>query len=102
MSWFSSKKLCSHCHITKTYQKFEGEVTCPQCETNILISREGIRICPVDQTKMVKEDYKGIILDRCSQCNGVWLDSDELSSMQELAKKDSDFATGMVLGMAVG
>ena len=101
MNWFSSKKLCSHCNETKTYQKFEGAVTCPQCETKILMSREDVRLCPVDQTAMTKEDHNGIILDRCSKCNGIWLDSDELASMQELAKKDSDFATGMVIGMAI-
>jgi Zn-finger nucleic acid-binding protein len=102
MSWFSSKKLCSHCNTTKTNKKFENAITCPQCESKILMAREGIRICPVDQTEMAKENHKGIILDRCSKCNGVWLDSDELSSMQELAIEDSDFATGMVIGMAIG
>jgi Zn-finger nucleic acid-binding protein len=102
MSWFSSKKLCSHCNVNKTYQKFEGAITCPQCESKIVASRETIRRCPVDQTEMVKENHSGIILDRCNHCKGVWLDCDELEAMQELAKKDSDLVTGMVIGMAIG
>lgn len=84
MSWFSSKKLCSHCNVTKTYQKFEGAVTCPQCETKILISRENIRNCPVDGFAMVKEDYRGIILDRCEKCKGVWLGGNELEEIIKL------------------
>ena len=102
MGWFSSKKLCSHCNVNKTHQKFEGEVTCPQCESKIIISREAIRRCPVDQTEMVKEDHNGVILDRCTQCKGIWLDCDELEAMQALVNKDSDLATGLVIGMAIG
>jgi len=101
MGWFTSKKLCVHCNQNKTSNKFENFDTCTECEKKILMSREGIRICPVDQAKMVKEDHQGIIIDRCEKCNGVWLDNNELKSMQELAQQDSDIATGVVLGMLI-
>ena len=102
MGWFSSKKLCSRCNVNKTHQKFEDAVTCPQCQSEIVISREEIRRCPVDHAEMVKEDHNGIILDRCVECKGVWLDCDELEAMQQLVNKDSDLATGLVIGMAIG
>lgn len=101
MGWFNTKKLCSHCKVTKTHQKFEGEVTCPQCESKILIARETARKCPVDHTVMIKEDHKGIIIDRCTKCHGIWLDHDELEALQELVKKDTDYTTGFILGMAM-
>lgn len=101
MGWFSSKKICTHCQVNKTHQKFEGNVTCPACENKIVMARESIRKCPVDKTDMVKEDHQGIILDRCPCCHGVWLDSDELQHMLNMSKSDTNFATGLVIGMAV-
>jgi Zn-finger nucleic acid-binding protein len=34
--------------------------------------------CPVDKNDMIVVEYKGIEVDYCLQCKGVWFDSDEL------------------------
>jgi len=102
MSWFSSKKLCDHCNAAKTHQVFEGNQTCPECESAILIARESIRVCPVDGNTMEKENVQNIIIDRCPKCQGVWLDHNELESLKLMAQQDSDFATGLAIGIAVG
>ena len=45
--------------------------------------------CPADQNEMVKELYEDSVeVDRCSECNGVWLDKGELEKIQETIKND--------------
>lgn len=101
LSWFSSKKLCSHCQQTTTHQVFEGKQTCPECEVKLMMAREGIRACPVDGHIMVKESLYHIIIDRCPSCSGVWLDANELESIKLKAQEDDNFATGLAIGIAV-
>jgi Zn-finger nucleic acid-binding protein len=45
-------------------------------------SGETERLCPVDQAKMTKEVAHMIVVDRCSACNGVWLDGGELERLK--------------------
>lgn len=101
MSWFSFKKVCSHCNDTNTHQIFEGQRTCPECEATIVMARESTRACPVDGNTMLKENVHNIIIDRCPKCQGVWLDHNELESITEKAQQDSDFATGLAIGIAI-
>ncbi len=42
-----------------------------------------------------------IIVDRCPQCQGVWLDAGELGAIREAAKVEG-VGSGMVLGMVMG
>jgi Zn-finger nucleic acid-binding protein len=37
--------------------------------------------CPNCQTPLKTNDYEGISIETCSQCNGEWLDSDELGKV---------------------
>jgi Zn-finger nucleic acid-binding protein len=40
--------------------------------------------CPKCGMKLVEIDYKGIAVDKCSGCDGVWLDAGELQSVSAL------------------
>ena len=42
-------------------------------------------VCPRCNTPMKRLNYSystGVIIDRCSECNGIWLDKDELEHIQ--------------------
>lgn len=40
--------------------------------------------CPKCGMQLVEIDYKGIKIDRCSSCAGVWLDAGELDQVSGL------------------
>jgi hypothetical protein len=42
--------------------------------------------CPKCGMNLVEIDYKSIKVDRCSSCEGVWLDSGELAQIIKLEK----------------
>ncbi len=42
--------------------------------------------CPKCGMKLVEIDYKGIKIDKCSECEGVWLDAGELDAVSRLDK----------------
>jgi ribosomal protein L37AE/L43A len=42
--------------------------------------------CPKCGMKLVEIDYKGIKIDKCSVCEGVWLDAGELEAVSRLDK----------------
>jgi uncharacterized protein len=46
--------------------------------------------CPKCGMELVEIDYKGITIDRCSECDGVWLDAGELNSVSKLEKSGLD------------
>ena len=37
--------------------------------------------CPKCGMELIEIDYKGIKLDKCSECEGVWLDAGELEAI---------------------
>ncbi|HEX8390704.1 MAG TPA: zf-TFIIB domain-containing protein [Candidatus Saccharimonadales bacterium] len=39
--------------------------------------------CPNDQTMLVMSERRGIEIDYCPQCRGVWLDRGELDKLLE-------------------
>ena len=99
MSWFSKKQACAHCGTKKTKKEFEGSPTCPDCQLNILMTRETARSCPLDGNTLVKSISGQIILDLCPVCKGVWLDAGELDAIKKAASEEG-LGTGMVLGLA--
>ena len=100
--WFAKKKVCEKCGINKTKRDFEGMPTCSECKSKIVLSREEKRNCLLDGTVMKKEFYNDIIIDRCPECNGIWLDSEELEAIKEaMDNGDSQFATGMLIGISM-
>lgn len=46
--------------------------------------------CPKCGQKLIEIDYKGIEVDKCSHCEGVWLDAGELEQVSQLEKTKLD------------
>jgi hypothetical protein len=46
--------------------------------------------CPKCGMGLIEIDYRGIKVDKCSACDGVWLDSGELDSVAGLEKSVLD------------
>ena len=46
--------------------------------------------CPKCGQQLIEIDYKGIAVDKCSQCDGVWLDAGELEQVAQLEKNILD------------
>jgi hypothetical protein len=42
--------------------------------------------CPKCGMQLVEIDYKGIKIDKCTECSGVWLDQGELEAIVKLDK----------------
>ena len=42
--------------------------------------------CPKCGHNLIEIDYKGIAVDKCSHCDGVWLDAGELEQISHLEK----------------
>jgi len=70
---------------------------CGQCRSEILMTREAPRACPVDGRQMSKEHSHDIIIDRCPECGGVWLDAGEIEAIKQAASHE-----GMAVGMVIG
>ena len=46
--------------------------------------------CPKCGQHLIEIDYKGIAIDKCSHCDGVWLDAGELEQVSQLEKSKLD------------
>lgn len=46
--------------------------------------------CPKCGMELIEIDYKNIKVDKCSECEGIWLDSGELDSVSQLEKGGLD------------
>jgi len=42
--------------------------------------------CPKCGMELIEIDYRGIKVDKCSECEGVWLDAGELEAVSRLKK----------------
>jgi Zn-finger nucleic acid-binding protein len=51
--------------------------------------------CPKCGMELVEMDYKTIKIDKCSACNGVWLDAGELETVSKLEKSGLDKLFGV-------
>jgi len=75
---------CVRCG-TRTRHVYQGKPTCDSCERELELLlaavSEATRRCPADGTTLVKEVAHAIVIDRCPQCRGVWLDAGELERM---------------------
>ena len=77
---------CVRCGV-RTRNEYETKPTCPACVEQIQLvlasAKEARRACPADGTELGKEVVHGVIIDRCPECNGVWLDAGEMEQMTE-------------------
>lgn len=46
--------------------------------------------CPKCGMELIEIDYKSIKVDKCSECEGVWLDAGELEAVSKLEKSALD------------
>jgi len=46
--------------------------------------------CPKCGMELIEIDYKGIKIDECSECEGIWLDAGELETISKLEKTGLD------------
>ena len=46
--------------------------------------------CPKCGMELIEIDYKGTKIDKCSECEGVWLDAGELETVARMEKSGID------------
>ena len=46
--------------------------------------------CPKCGMELIEIDYKGMKVDKCSGCGGIWLDAGELGAISKVEKKVLD------------
>jgi hypothetical protein len=77
---------CVRCG-SRTRNVYQGKPTCPACVSHIELvlasAKESRRACPADGAELGKEVVHGVIIDRCPECHGVWLDQGEMERMNE-------------------
>jgi hypothetical protein len=95
---------CVRCDKARTKKEYEGLPTCEACELELLAAREVKRACPACNASMEKTIVQKVIVDKCPACHGAWLDGGELDLVKKAMEsgESTSFATGMILGMAVG
>ena len=42
--------------------------------------------CPKCGMELIEIDYRGLLVDRCSACLGIWLDAGELETLSKMGK----------------
>lgn len=98
-------ETCVRCGENRATSGLGRVPTCEACAAKIRLRREKARRCPVDSAVMKKDIVHNVVIDRCSQCGGIWLDPGELAMLQKAVESDAgggSFAIGFVVGMAVG
>lgn len=51
--------------------------------------------CPKCGMELIEIDYRGIKIDKCSECEGIWLDAGELEAVSKLEKSGLDKLFGV-------
>jgi len=46
--------------------------------------------CPKCGMELIEIDYKNIKIDKCSECEGIWLDAGEMDTVASLEKSSLD------------
>ncbi len=46
--------------------------------------------CPKCGMELIEIDYREIKVDKCSRCEGIWLDAGELEAISKIEKKGLD------------
>jgi uncharacterized protein len=46
--------------------------------------------CPKCGMELIEIDYKNIKIDKCSECEGIWLDAGELDAVSKIEKSGLD------------
>ncbi len=77
-----------------TRQEFERRKKLEEQKRNQMESEEKKRLkelhymrCPKCGMKLIEIDFKGIEVDKCSSCEGIWLDAGEMEVVSKLEQK---------------
>ena len=57
------------------------------------VARLGAMLCPRCGGQLVPVPYRGVEIDKCSRCDGIWLDCGEL---ERLGEDQGGFLSGML------
>ena len=99
MALFGEK--CERCG-QKTRNKHDDKPICKPCEEELALmveaAGEQLRLCPDDGAEMNKVIAHMIVIDRCPQCQGVWLDNGELEKVLGNASTEAIVAMSRGLG----
>jgi hypothetical protein len=92
-------KLCSLCGKVRTANLSQGQPVCTPCQKSSRLranaATEPARTCPVDGVCMEKLPVHDVLIDRCPQCEGIFLDRGELAAIQKAmaAGRSGQFGT---------
>jgi hypothetical protein len=98
-------ETCIRCGNTLAKRSADALPTCDRCrtlvQTKLQADSEVLRRCPTDGAVMSKEVIHDLVIDRCPDCRGVWLDGGELVLLERaITGGDRDaVARTVVLGM---
>ncbi|HLD01872.1 MAG TPA: zf-TFIIB domain-containing protein [Patescibacteria group bacterium] len=53
--------------------------------------------CPKDSLPLEKSEYKGIDVDTCKKCHGMWFDLDELDQLEDQVMDNDELKSSVVL-----
>ena len=74
-------------------REFEKAKKVEKQRQNLLETEERLKLkelhymqCPKCGMQLVEIDYRGIKIDKCTACDGVWLDAGELEMVAQLDK----------------
>lgn len=95
------QERCARCREHPAQEVLDGLPTCQRCGDLIRAKAETPRLCPVDGHTMRKEVVQNLVIDRCDECGGIWLDHDELEALLRLAsEREGGFLNGVILDLA--
>jgi hypothetical protein len=90
MALFGEK--CHRCG-NRTRNKEDDKAVCGSCveEMKLMLeaSQEASMLCPADGATMKKEVAHMLVIDRCPNCSGVWLDGGELERLRNGVENDA-------------
>lgn len=82
--------------------EFEKRKQIEEEKQKIMIEEEKKRLreihymrCPKCGMQLIEIDYKNIKVDKCSGCDGIWLDPGELEAVSRLEKSGMDKLFGV-------
>lgn len=97
-------ELCTRCRKVRCSRAFkDAPPICDTCDLQIKANWEDRRFCPIDRTELEKSVLMHqVVIDRCPECAGVWLDGGELEIIQATLEDERlrDHAIRVLLRMA--
>jgi len=58
--------------------------------------------CPNCRAELHEKSYKGIDVDFCNNCRGMWLDADELDELEDKAFDEDDLKGSLMVSRSTG